>query len=166
MRTSDLLIDGYERIQRIVHRVLKDAPDSTLTYRPTPSANSIAWLVWHLARVQDDHVGEVADIEQVWTLQGYYDRFGLPFDSAATGYGQSSEDVAAVTTPASLLGEYFDAVHAQTVAYLATLTDADLDRIVDENWTPAVTLGARLISVLSDDLQHAGQASYLRGLAG
>ena len=44
------------------------------------------------------------------------------------------------------------------------LTDDDLDRIVDTSWDPPVTLGVRLISVLSDDLQHAGQAAFVRGV--
>ena len=51
-----------------------------------------------------------------------------------------------------------------TVAYLATVAPEDLDRVVDERWDPPVTLGVRLVSVLSDDLQHAGQAAYARGL--
>jgi hypothetical protein len=65
---------------------------------------------------------------------------------------------------ADLLTGYYDAVHERTVAYLTTLSDADLDRIVDERWDPPVTLGVRLVSVISDDLQHAGQAAYARGL--
>ena len=55
-------------------------------------------------------------------------------------------------------------MHARTVAHLAGLSEADLDRVVDERWDPPVTLGVRLVSVISDDLQHAGQAAYLRGL--
>ena len=53
----------------------------------------------------------------------------------------------------------------QAVRYAQRLTDADLGRIVDERWDPPVTLGVRLISVISDGLQHAGQAAYVRGLA-
>jgi hypothetical protein len=55
-------------------------------------------------------------------------------------------------------------VHDATVAYVATITPEDLDRIVDERWDPPVTLGVRLVSVVNDDMQHAGQASYVRGL--
>jgi hypothetical protein len=36
--------------------------------------------------------------------------------------------------------------------------------VVDASWDPPVTLGVRLVSVISDDLQHAGQAAYLRGM--
>ena len=64
-----------------------------------------------------------------------------------------------------LLAGYYDAVHTRTIDYLHTLTEADFARIVDMSWNPPVTLAVRLVSILSDDLQHAGQASYVRGLA-
>ena len=139
------------------------APEA-LTARLDPDANSIAWLVWHLTRNQDDHLADAFDGEQLWTAQGWADRFALPFDPSATGYGQSSDEVAAVQAPAELLLGYLDAVTAQSLSYLKSVTDDDLDRIVDTNWDPPVTLGVRLISVLSDGLQHAGQAAYVRGV--
>jgi hypothetical protein len=92
------------------------------------------------------------------------ERFDLPFTAAATGYGQTSEDVAAVHAGSDLLLGYHDAVHEATLAFVRGLGDADLDRVVDTNWNPPVTLGVRLVSVISDDLQHAGQAAYARGL--
>jgi uncharacterized damage-inducible protein DinB len=130
-----------------------------------PGANTMAWLIWHLTRIQDDHVSELLGEEQVWTAGHWMDRFGLPFGSDATGYRQSAGEVATVRVEAGLLAGYYDAVHARTIAYLQTLTDEDLPRIVDTSWDPPVTLAVRLMSILSDDLQHAGQASYVRGLA-
>ena len=127
-------------------------------------ANSIAWLVWHLLRVQDDHVADVAGTEQVWTAQGYAGRFGLPFDERATGYGQTAEEVGQVRVAADLLREYADAVTDATLAFLATVGPDDLDRVVDERWDPPVTLGVRLVSVVDDDAQHLGQAAYVKGL--
>jgi hypothetical protein len=121
-------------------------------------------LVWHLTRVQDDHVAEVAESEQVWTSGGWFERFGLPFDPSSTGFGHRSKDVAAVKVTGDLLLGYHDAVHDETVEYVRSLTPADFDRIVDETWDPPVSLGVRLVSVISDDLQHAGQAAFVRGL--
>ena len=165
MTPTELLIEEFSRIQGSVHRVLKDASSATLTFRADADANTIAWLTWHLSRVQDDHLADLAGTTQVYSSQGWADRFALPFGPTATGYGHTSGDVAAVRADAELLGGYYDAVHTATVAYLATLTEADLNRVVDESWTPAVTVGVRLASVLSDDLQHAGQAAFVRGLA-
>lgn len=163
--TSELLTDAFDRIAGTVHSVLDGIADAALVHRPDPSANTVAWLVWHLTRVQDDHVAEVAGTEQVWLGEGFRDRFGLPLEAEDTGYGHRPDEVAAVRAGAAALREYHDAVHDRTVAYLRSLTDADLDRVVDENWDPPVTLAVRLVSVIADDLEHAGQAAYVRGLA-
>jgi uncharacterized damage-inducible protein DinB len=164
MNEAAVLGEAFDRVRQVVHRVLDGLTEDQLASQPGGRGNSVAWLVWHLTRVQDDHVAEVADRKQVWSAQQWYERFALPFDRAATGYGQSPDEVAAVRAPADLLRGYHDAVHAQTSDYLAGLSGADLDRVVDENWDPPVTLGVRLVSVISDDLQHAGQAAFARGL--
>ncbi|MDT0309522.1 DUF664 domain-containing protein [Streptomyces sp. DSM 44917] len=162
---ANLLIDGFGRVEEHVRSVVSGLEEADLTARLDPDANSIAWLVWHLTRVQDDHVAEVAGTEQVWTGQGWFDRFGLPFDPASTGYAHSSADVGALRgLGTDLLTGYHEAVHERTVAYLADLEDADLDRVVDTSWTPHVTLGVRLVSVLDDATQHAGQAAFVRGV--
>lgn len=165
MNIADLLLDGFGRVRDSVHAAVAGLDTDGLTHRVDADTNTIAWLVWHLTRVQDDHVTEVAGGEQEWTAGGWAGRFDLPFDSSATGYGHTSHDVAAVRTPAADLLAYYDAVHARTETYLATLTEADLDRVVDDQWDPPVTLGVRLVSVLDDDLEHAGQAALLRGIA-
>jgi uncharacterized damage-inducible protein DinB len=165
MRSRDLLLYAYEQVQEALRPAVEGLTPEQLVWRPGPKANHIAWLAWHLARVQDSHVSEVAGHEQVWTAEGWYDRFGLPFDPSATGYGFTPEEVAAVrVSSADLLLDYAAAVHARTAEFLSGLSDDDLDRVVDRRWDPPVTLGVRLVSVLSDDLQHVGQAAYVRGL--
>jgi uncharacterized damage-inducible protein DinB len=162
--SAELLLDAFDRIRGVVHRAVDGLSAADLAWRPDPEANSIAWLVWHLTRIQDDHVAGVAGRAQVYPAGGWASRFGLPFDDSEIGYGQDSEAVAAVKVDsAELLTGYYDAVHQQTTAYVRTLTDADLDRVVDRSWDPPVTLGVRLVSVISDDLQHAGQVGYLQG---
>ena len=165
MNVADLLVDGFGRVQGTVHAAVEGLTAKQLGTRPGGEANSIAWLVWHLTRVQDDHVADVAGTEQVWTGQDWLSRFGLPFPASDTGYGHRSADVEAVRVDEpDLLTGYYDAVHEQTVRYVTGLDGQALDRIVDEAWDPPVTLGVRLISVLDDDIQHAGQAMYVRGL--
>jgi hypothetical protein len=167
MQTGDVLTDGFERVQGVVHDTLDGLSAEDLAYRPNPDANSIAWLVWHLSRIEDDHVAHLLGVEQRYTADGWADRFGFPFDDAAHGYGQSSKDVAAVRVDGpELLAEYHDATHALAVSYCASVDAAELDRVVDTHWDPPVTAGVRIVSVLSDCLQHAGQAAYIRGLLG
>ncbi|HEV2310103.1 MAG TPA: DUF664 domain-containing protein [Acidimicrobiia bacterium] len=164
MNPSQLLTDAFGRIREAVHGAVEGLDVDQLGWQPDPEANSIAWLVWHLTRIQDDHVAHVADVAQRWTADGWADRFNLPFDPAATGYGHTSADVAAVRVPGRQLLGYYDAVHAQTEAFLATVDGPDFDRVVDRRWDPPVTLGVRIVSVIGDNLAHAGQAEYVRGL--
>jgi hypothetical protein len=162
---AEVLIDLYCRLRGTSDRVLAGLSEEELTARLDPDANTIAWLFWHLTRVQDDHVADVAGTEQVWTSAGFADRFGLPFAVGATGYGHSSEEVAQVRGVSSgLLSEYLGAVLDTSTSYLSGLQDDDLDRIVDTRWDPAVTLGVRLASVATDNLQHCGQAAFIRGV--
>jgi uncharacterized damage-inducible protein DinB len=160
--SAELLVDAFGRIREVVHQAVDGLDEDQLAYRPTRGANSIAWLVWHLTRIQDDHVAGVAGTGQVWP--GWADRFGLPFGLGDTGYGHDAAAVAAVRVSSALLTGYHDETFARTEEYVREVTDADLGRIVDRRWDPPVTLGVRLVSVVSDDLQHAGQAAFLRGL--
>jgi len=164
MTSSELVADAFGRIREIVNDVLDGVTSEELSARLGSEANSIAWLVWHLTRVQDDHIAEVAKTEQVWTAAGWAGRFALPLDVQDTGYSHDSDQVAAVSAEVSELRGYHEAVCEATLGYLAQLSDNDLDTIVDKRWDPPVTLGVRLISVIADDLQHAGQAAYLKGI--
>ena len=164
MDAKDILLDGYGRISPLVHAAVDGLDEDALNARLDPGANSIAWLVWHLARVQDDHVSDVAGHEQTWTADGWAQRFALPFGPGETGYGFDADQVGQVRVGAELLTGYLDAVQARTVDFLGGLSGADLDRVVDDAWDPPVTAGSRLVSILGDCTQHLGQASYVRGL--
>ena len=159
-----ILADAFDRVRDAVHPAAGGLSTEELAFRPDGDGNSIAWLVWHLTRIQDDHVAGVAGREQVWVEEGWVDRFALPLDPTDTGYGHSPEDVAAVVVEAKLLLDYFEAVHQRTQAFVAGLSADELDRVVDPNWDPPVTCGTRLVSVIADDLQHVGQAAYVRGI--
>ncbi|NSC22829.1 DUF664 domain-containing protein [Streptomyces albus subsp. chlorinus] len=165
MDTTALLTDAFTRVNEEVHAVLDGIRSKHLDQRLDPAANTVGWLVWHLTRVQDDHVADAAGAEQVWHAGGFQERFGLPLPADDTGFGHSPQDVAAVRvdSPRPLVA-YHDAVHEQTLNYLGTLTSRSLDRIVDEAWDPPVSLGVRLVSVVGDTMQHVGQAAFLRGV--
>ena len=166
MTPAELLEDALGRVVETVEQVLDGLTDEELAHRPGPVANPVGWLVWHLTRVYDDHVASVAGHEQVYVADGYADRFGLPLDAGDIGYGHTSEEVGMVRVPGPALADYLHAVHARATAWIAGLAEGDLDRVVDERWDPPVTLGVRLVSVVNDATQHAGQAAYVRGLLG
>ncbi len=160
-----LLQDLFGRVPEHIEEALSGLGEEDLTATVAPGTNSIAWLIWHLTRVQDAHMAELLDRDQVWVEGDWASRFGVEPDPSNTGYGHGPADVAAIRPDsAQLLVDHYRAVAERTDAYLAGLDEADLDRVVDENWDPPVTLGVRLISIADDDIQHAGQAAYLRGL--
>jgi uncharacterized damage-inducible protein DinB len=165
MESRELLLTAFDNIEHVVRAALDGIDPALLTVRLDPDANTLAWLTWHLTRVQDDHVAEVAGRPQAYTDAGWAQRFALPFDDRALGYGFSSAEVGQVqVSDPQLLIDYHADVHRRTAEFLQTVTADDLDRVVDERWDPPVTLGVRLVSVIGDDLQHAGQAAFLRGV--
>jgi uncharacterized damage-inducible protein DinB len=166
MTSAEVLADAFERVRGEVHHAVEGLSSEELAFRIDADANSVAWLVWHLTRVQDDHIAAVAGTEQLWTSSGWADRFALPLETTDTGYGHTSEQVGVVRCDAQELLDYFDAVLEHTLGFVNTLGDDDLERIVDTRWNPPVTLGVRLVSVIDDDVQHAGQAAYVRGILG
>ncbi len=161
----ELLRDAFTRLTEHVDELTAGLTDEAATHRPTPQANSIAWLIWHSARVQDAQVADIAGIEQVWTAGGWVKRFGLELPPGDTGYGHSAADVAKVRAPAALLAGYYRAVHAMTLDYVSSVTPEELARVVDTRWDPPVTASVRLVSIVDDCAQHLGQAAYVRGIA-
>ncbi|MEQ3549388.1 DUF664 domain-containing protein [Pseudonocardia nematodicida] len=167
--SAELLTDHFGRVRELVHDVVDGLSPDDLARRPDSAGapgNPIGWLVWHLLRVQDDHVAEAFGTAQVWTDDGWADRFALDLPDTDTGFGHTADEVAAVRTSAELLAGYGDAVHDRTVSLVKDVSDDDLSRILPATWGDGVSLGVRLVSVVGDDLQHAGQAAYLRGLLG
>jgi uncharacterized protein DUF664 len=165
--SAELLVDGFGRIRENVADVLDGLTPEQLAYRIDADANPVSWLVWHLTRVQDDHIAAAFGVTQIWSSGNWAARFGLPTKMMDHGYGHTSKQVASVaaaTASAGLLAEYHEQTYAQTVKLVSEVSDSDLDQVVDKRWTPPVTLGVRLVSVLDDDMQHVGQAAYVRSI--
>ncbi len=163
MESKDLLIEAYSHITRIVHQAADDLSQEQLAYRPEEGSNSIAWLVWHLTRVQDNNLRNVTQLEEAWLTEDWAERFGMA-DSTSIGFGDGPEEVAAMRPPGAILLGYHDRVAGRVLDYLPNVDSEELDRIVDTNYDPHVKAGIRLMSVVQDNTQHAGQARYLRGM--
>jgi uncharacterized damage-inducible protein DinB len=167
MRSADLIADAFGRVRETVIDTLYGLTPEQLSYRVDVDANPIAWLVWHLTRIQDDHLAAAYGVPQVWSEGGWAARFGLQPGTMETGYGHNRVQVAALCDAVAgtgLLADYHEATYQQTIKLVSGITDADLDRVVDTSWRPPVTLGVRLVSVINDDMQHAGQAAFVRGI--
>jgi len=165
VNVSDVLIEAFDRLPDLVRSAVEGLTPEQLRWTPAPGANSAGWLVWHLTRVQDHHVAELLGADQIWVSGDWAGHFELDPDPDNTGYGHTPEQIAMVRPDSfQALVDYYDAVAARTRDLLRGLKPDDLDRVVDDRWDPPVTLGVRLVSILDDDDQHAGQAAYVRGL--
>ena len=164
MDTSELLVAAFGDLREFVPGLVEGLDEDALATRPDGRGNSVAWLVWHLARVQDDHLADAFGLQQLWASDGWQERLDLDLPADDTGYGHSPDEVAKVRASAEDLAGYHAAVADRTASLLQGTGPEDLDRVVDTSWDPPVTLGVRLLSVLGDTLQHAGQAAYVRGL--
>jgi hypothetical protein len=164
MDARELLVDHFGRIRELYVGVADELDLEDAHRRPSGTGNPVVWLLWHTARVQDDHVAGLAGGRQAWQ-DGWAQKLDLPFDEGEIGYGQSSDEVAAVRVQRLQdLVDYHEAVHRLTLEYLDGIDSDELDRVVDRGWTPPVTAGIRIISVVGDCLQHLGQAAYVKGL--
>ncbi len=166
MDTKDFVLDALERIRSLLHRTLDGLTLDEVHRQPSSDTNSIAWLAWHLTRVQDTSMSGIIGTDQTWVSEGWHAKFAMPPDPKLDGFGNTPEQVATfrVPLPQTLL-DYHDSIAQRSKTYVSGLTAEDFDRTLNEpQWQPLPTVGTRLVSVISDNLQHAGQAAYLRGL--
>lgn len=165
MDVSGLLIELFGRVHEHVHGIVEGLSVDDLVTVPEDGSNPVGWLVWHLTRIHDMHLGEILEVDQLWVAGDWGPRFGVTSDPWNIGFGHTPADVAAVRPESwHALVDYYDAVEARTLPLLGSLTPADLDRIVDRRFDPPVSMGVRLVSVADDSIQHAGQAAYVKGL--
>lgn len=165
MNAIEILKDLAVRPRDAADALSESLPAAALNAHPGGHPNSIAWLLWHAAREMDVQVAALSGEEAVWTAQGYDERFGLGLAPDDMGYGHDAEQARAIRADdPALLIEHLRAVTDALLRYLDTLTESDLDDIVDEDWDPPVTRGARLVSAIDDAAQHVGQAAYVAGI--
>ena len=121
MSSVELLTDAFERVRDGIHPAVNGLTREQLSFRPDEESNSIAWLAWHLTRIQDDHVAHLAGAGQRWLDGGWARRFALPLDPSDTGYGHDPDQVAVVQADAHELLDYFEDVHRATSSTSSTL---------------------------------------------
>jgi hypothetical protein len=161
----ELVVDGYDRLPELVEEVLAGVRAGDLDWPPQPGCNPLGWTVWHLTRVQDSQIADLMGQADLWTRDGWHQRFGRPPDHDDHGYGHTAAQVRAFRSPSAKVQlDYLRAVTDRTKHYLTSLTPADLDRALDEPGPDPATVAVRLVSIVTDCHWHAGEASYIRGL--
>ena len=167
---NQVVVGLLENVGRQIKRATDGATDEQLYYRPSADANNIAWLAWHLSRWQDYMTASISGDLQVWVTEAWAQQFALPPDlpNEATGWGDSTEQVAAFRVDRAVLFGYVEAANRAAVERVAKLTPEQLEQPV--LWgTPKTPVDTRpawraLMSICGDSLRHAGQINYIRGL--
>ena len=166
MECHKLIMDGYDRILQALEHALSGLTEDDLNEQPHPDCYSIGWLAWHLTRLQDDYIADLMGEDQLWAKDMWYTKFNRAPDLEDIGLSHTAEDIAAFrSVNVDTLLEYHRAVLHRTKQYIATLSMDDLARELNEPWfhTPP-TVAVRLMTVMSDSLQHVGQIAYVRDL--
>jgi uncharacterized damage-inducible protein DinB len=166
MEINEMLSNGLASILRVLEYTLEGLSVDDINWQPKPDCNSIGWLAWHPTRWQDLQISRFMGEEQLWIKDKWYEKFGRPADPNEIGGRMTPEDLAKFKAPdARTLLDYYRAVLARSQKYIATLTKEDLDKTVEGTPFPKPpTKGTLLFMVISDGLQHAGQAAYVRGM--
>ena len=149
MDAKDVILDGLDRIRNVLRRTLDGLTLEEMHRQPSADTNSIAWLAWHLTRVQDNGISGLAAWEQAWISQKWHAMFHMEPDPDNEGVGHTPAQAAAFRAPSvqSLL-DYHESVIQQSKAYVTRLAPADFDRQLNEpEWQPPPTVGVRLVSV-------------------
>ena len=92
----EVLRDSFTRLIEHADDLTDGLTDDVAYYQPTPEANTITWLIWHTARMQDAQLCDIAGIEQAWFRDGWADRFALDLPRDAHGYGHTPEDLSLI----------------------------------------------------------------------
>lgn len=103
--------------------------------------------------------------QQVWERDGFAEKTGLGERGAGIGYGDTPEQAREIQVHnPDVLIDYIQAAAEAYRAYVHTVSEEQLDDVVDERFDPPVKRGVRLVSMVDDALQHVGQVFYAKGI--
>ncbi|MBW3068786.1 DUF664 domain-containing protein [Actinomyces sp. 594] len=156
-----------ERFDRALDGVSLEQANTQPTPQLAPRIDSLSWLAWHTAREIDLQISALAGIETLWTSRGFKERFNLPLPDDTEDWRHTPEQAALVRVEdLTVLTSYLDAAYDLARDYLRSLHPQALEEVIDRAWTPPVTRGVRLASIIDDAAQHSGQAVYTHRLLG
>ena len=160
MKETQLTIETLQRAQERFEETLAQMSIAEANTMPEPLIKSVTWLIWHTAREIDLQISALADQEPLW-LADWTKRFALDLPDDTEDWRHTPEEAAKViVNQKELLVDYLSASVELAVNYLQSIDETSLSEVIDENWTPAVTRQARIVSIVDDAVMHSGQAVY------
>lgn len=164
MDALDVLSESATRPLQAAQALRDHLTPQVLNAHVAGHPNTVAWLLWHTGREIDVQIADLIGGEQLWTRGAYPERFNLGPVGDSLGYGHSSDEAAQIKIDDSAaLLEYLEGATEMLVHYINTLSEDELDHVIDHDWDPPVTRGVRLVSIIDDAAQHVGQAAYAVG---
>ncbi|MBI3744252.1 MAG: DinB family protein [Chloroflexi bacterium] len=165
MEIKDVAMMSYERMWKVTDGALEGLTHEEFARRPNGHSNSIGWIAWHMARVEDRWTNMVLNKgKQLWETHGWAEKIGMPNDPNYSGGGMTPDQVQLFKTPAvQQVKDYWSAVRATTKECYAKLTPSMLDQMVQTPFRRELKVGDVISHVLCELNQHAGQVAYLRG---
>ena len=156
---------GLNEVFGDLKRTLDGLDEYELHWRPTLESNSIAWIVWHMARTEDYWINtRLCQRESIWIEQGWQERIGVYEDG--TGFGQTSEQIRAMPElDVPLLMAYYQVVRKRTVEFFTDeIEEKDLARVLGFMGPELMTVAGVLGHLLAELSEHLGQVNYIRGM--
>lgn len=131
MDAIDLFLARFGDLHHgLVGGMFSSLPEAKLRGRPHPGVNTIAWLLWHSARIEDVAVSRfLADRPQV--LEEWLERLGVARRDVGTGMSAAEVDDLSARIDVPALRGYWDAVTARTLEIVDTLRGSDLEALIE-----------------------------------
>jgi hypothetical protein len=173
------MIFWFAQAHEEVLKLVEGLSDEQLTWQPHPSASSIAFNIWHLARWADyvqARMPETTPVlrqrlelrRQVWHAEELASKWGL--DPASLGDNEAGNELGATATNIRLPGqavlvEYLRRCYALEEQGLAALDEQQFQAIRTDATAPSdQTVGYWLMSHLVHEWEHLGLIQYVHGL--
>jgi uncharacterized damage-inducible protein DinB len=151
------------------HRALSDAcngTDDQLHYVPQGGSHSIAWCLWHTARIEDVIINSRSRGAPLIWDESWANRIGLPFEG--TGNGLSDDEAQQIRIKdIDAFRAYQESVWKQTEDFLNSLSDEDLPRAIPRRDGGSETIAQAIsLHLIGHFNGHRGEINLLRGMQG
>jgi len=159
----DSIKSGMSEYMGGLKEKLEGLTEAELRWQASVDTNTIIWLVWHMARVEDNWInGVIAGGDSIWDSGGWAVKTGIT--SEGNGYSNTMDEVRALPEVAvSDLLTYYDAVRDAAFGVIDGISDEDISTEFLRGGR-TTTWGWIFGHVIVEESQHLGQVALIRGI--
>tara|TARA_B110000116_G_scaffold210290_1_gene186005 strand:- start:85 stop:603 length:519 start_codon:yes stop_codon:yes gene_type:complete len=158
------IISGLNEYLDSLYKSIDGLTKNELYWQPSLESNNIIYLVWHMARVEDNWINQIiGGNKTVWSLNNWSKKLNIKENDYGKGY--IKEDISNLPDMnISDILKFYKQQREQSLIVIEELADEDLNknykRITGEFKKGYWILG----HVLVEESQHLGQIAYIRGI--